>query len=200
MIKYNAALTITGAIKCTSKERIYNELGIESLSNRRWYRRMCLFWKIINKSAPFYLSDLLPNKQFSRNPNRQNLLTSCQRNNDYFANSFFPYCTDQWNALDLNVKNIQTISLFKKNLLKTIRPTPTSVFDVTDYSGLKLLTRLRLNLSHLKEHKFRHNFRDTVNPLCSCGSEAETVSHFLLHCPHYTNIRLTLLESVYAIN
>ena len=161
---------------------------------------MCLFWKIINKSAPLYLSNLLPDKQFSRNPNRQNLLSSFHKNTDYFANSFFPYCTDQWNALDPNIKNIQSISLFKKSLLKFIRPSPSHVFDVTDHSGLKLLTRLRLNLSHLNEHKFRHNFRDTLNPLCTCSLEPETLTHFLLHCPHYSIHRKTLLDSVFAID
>ena len=45
-IQYNASLAITGAIRGTSKERIYQELGIESLANRRWYRRMCLFGKL----------------------------------------------------------------------------------------------------------------------------------------------------------
>ena len=34
-VQYNAALAITGAIKGTSKERLYEELGLESLSNRR---------------------------------------------------------------------------------------------------------------------------------------------------------------------
>ena len=33
---------------------------------------------------------------------------------------------------------------------------------------------LRLNFSHLNEHKFRHNFLGTINPLCSCGSESAT--------------------------
>ena len=199
-VQYNAALAITGAIKGTSKERLYEELGLESLSKRRWYRRMCLFWKIINKSAPLYLSALLPNKSYSRNPTRQSLFSIFRRNTDYFANSFFPYCTDQWNAFDPNIKNIQSISLFKKALLKFIRPSPAHVFDVTDYSGLKLLTRLRLNLSHLNDHKFRHNFRDTLNPLCTCSLEPETLIHFLLHCPHHSTPRKTLLDSIYAVD
>ena len=42
-IQHNAALAITGAIKGTSKERLYEELGLESFEKRRWYRRMCLF-------------------------------------------------------------------------------------------------------------------------------------------------------------
>ena len=39
-VQYNAALAITGAIKGTSRERLYQELGFESLSDRRWYRRL----------------------------------------------------------------------------------------------------------------------------------------------------------------
>ena len=34
-IQYNAALAITGAIRCTSKEKLYQELGLESLQKRR---------------------------------------------------------------------------------------------------------------------------------------------------------------------
>ena len=36
LIQYNAALAITGAIKRTSKEKLYNELGLEYLKDRRW--------------------------------------------------------------------------------------------------------------------------------------------------------------------
>ena len=33
---------------------------------------------------------------------------------------------------------------------------------------------MRLGLSHLADHKFRHNFQDCLNPICSCGQEIET--------------------------
>ena len=46
-IQYNAALAITGAIRGTSREKIYSELGLESLQDRRWYRKLCAFYKII---------------------------------------------------------------------------------------------------------------------------------------------------------
>ena len=36
-----AALAITGAIKGTSREKVYQELGLESLQQRRWYRKLC---------------------------------------------------------------------------------------------------------------------------------------------------------------
>ena len=38
-LQYNATLVITGAWHGTSTDRIYEELGWESLTNRRWYRR-----------------------------------------------------------------------------------------------------------------------------------------------------------------
>ena len=40
MVQYNAALVITGAIKGTSRDRIYRELGLESLAERRWSQKV----------------------------------------------------------------------------------------------------------------------------------------------------------------
>ena len=37
-VQYDAALAITGAIRGTSKEKLYQELGLESLKDRRWLR------------------------------------------------------------------------------------------------------------------------------------------------------------------
>ena len=45
-IQYNAALAITGEIRGTSPIKLYKELGLESLRFRRWFRRLCTFFKI----------------------------------------------------------------------------------------------------------------------------------------------------------
>ena len=45
-LQYNAALAITGAIKGTSKLKIYEKLGLESLKFRRWMCHLCVFYKI----------------------------------------------------------------------------------------------------------------------------------------------------------
>ena len=66
--------------------------------------------------------------------------------------------------------------------------------------GLKLLRRLRIGFSHLKEHKFKHNFQDSVDPLCSCGNDIESTVHFFLHCPNFTTQRQTLLNKLKSIN
>ena len=51
----------------------------------------------------------------------------------------------------------------------------TSLFSVHNPLGLKLLTRLRLQLSNLKERKFRHGFGDTIIPMCVCHAEIESI-------------------------
>ena len=62
------------------------------------------------------------------------------------------------------------------------------------------MTRLLLGLSHLREHKFSHNFQNRINPLCSCGMDIESTSHFLLHCLLFDNKRITLLRTLNKID
>ena len=198
-VQYNAALSITGAIRGTSREKLYQELGLERLRDRRWYRRLVYFFNIVNRNSPAYLNNLLPTRQYSYNIDRSNLFSLYSVNSDYFKNSFFPFCVREWNKLVPEIRNLKSVSLFKKSILSFIRPNSFSVYNVHDPIGLKYLTRLRPNLSHLREHKFRHNFLDTVNPLCSCSLEMESVSHFLLRCPFFTNLRITLLDNLIDI-
>ena len=55
-------------------------------------------------------------------------------------------------------------------------------------------------MSHLCEHKFKHNFQDCLNPICSCGLDIESASHFLLHCPSFNDERYTLLSTLNKID
>ena len=59
-IQYNAALAITGAIRGSSREKLYQELGFESLKQRRWFRKLCYFFKITKNESPKYLFDKIP--------------------------------------------------------------------------------------------------------------------------------------------
>ena len=65
---------------------------------------------------------------------------------------------------------------------------------------IKYITRIRLGLSHLQEHKFEHSFQDTLNPICNCGNDIESAIHFFLHCPLHSNERRTLLNSLVNID
>ena len=59
-LQYNTALAITTAIRGTSKKKLYQESGFESLQDRRWLRRLCYLYKIVNTKQPAYLYDLIP--------------------------------------------------------------------------------------------------------------------------------------------
>ena len=59
-IQYNACLAITGAIRGISREKIHEELGLESLQLRLWYRKLCLFYKVFKNEHPKYLFNLIP--------------------------------------------------------------------------------------------------------------------------------------------
>ena len=84
-------------------------------------------------------------------------------------------------------------------ILKFIRPEPNRISSTQNFDGLKLLTRMRLGLSHLADHKFRHNFQDCLNPICCCGQEIETTSYFLLHCLNYS-AKKTFFEKINLID
>ena len=74
------------------------------------------------------------------------------------------------------------------------------MFGCHNLIAVKYLTRLRLGLSHLCEHKFKNNFQDTLNPLCTCGCDVENTCHFLLHCPNFLTERNTLLNKITNID
>ena len=80
-----------------------------------------------------------------------------------------------------------------------IRPSGSTVFNCHNPKAVNLLTTLRLGLPHLREHKFKHSFQDSLNLVCSCGNDPETSVHFLLHCPNFSNkisIFLNIIGSI----
>ena len=48
-VQYKAALALTGAIQGTSRDKFNQELGLESLKSRRWYKRLCCMYKIMTE-------------------------------------------------------------------------------------------------------------------------------------------------------
>ena len=63
-VQYNATLAIKSTIKGTSTECIYNELGLESLADRRWYRKMTLFNHIRGEELKESLTTFLQHLEF----------------------------------------------------------------------------------------------------------------------------------------
>ena len=139
---------------------------------------------------------MIPTGQHSYNTQSLDQTETYYCRRDAFKNSFFPYTIVEWNKLDLNIRKSKSYAIFRNALLKIGRPIQCSVYRIHNPMGLKLLTRLRLGLSHLNEHRFNRNFQSCINPSCSCSLAIELTTHFLLHCHHFSNIRSTLLNSI----
>ena len=173
---------------------------METLEKKRWYGKLCCFFKIFRNQSPKYLFNIIPTSVRPCNRRNGNNIPPFIVKHNFFQNSFFPSVVIEWNKLDQDTCNSENLNIFKKKLLKFIRPSGKSVFRSHNPKGVKLLTRLRLGLSHLREHKFKHDFLDSLNPVCSCGQDIETSTHFLRHCFNYSNERLTFLNIIRKID
>ena len=76
---------------------------------------------------------------------------------------------DECNKFKPEIRNVGSYLKFMKRMLNLDSGCPISnpIYIIFNPVGLKYLTCLQLELSHLNEHKFNHNFQDCINPLCS---------------------------------
>ena len=76
---------------------------------------------------------------------------------------------------------------------------PNSIYNIHNPPGVKYLTKLRIGFNHLKEHKFKHVFQDSINPMCSCSSGIEATIHFFLHYANF-NIQRKPFDKIATID
>ena len=86
-IQYNACLALAGAVRGTSKEKIYQELGLESLQIRPWYRKLCLFYKIYKNQSP-YLYNIIPTTNAYYTFRNSDKIPYFKTKHNFFKNSF----------------------------------------------------------------------------------------------------------------
>ena len=97
-------------------------------------------------------------------------ITTFKIRHNFLQNYFFPSVISEWNKLDLEIHNSVALEIFKNHLLNFIKPSYNNICNLNNPLGLKLLTRLRIDFSHIKEHKFKHNFQDSLDSFCSYGN------------------------------
>ena len=120
-IQYNAAIAITGAIRGTSKEILFEELGLESLQHRRWYRKLCCFYKVLKNQSPKYIFSIIPKLNRPYSTKNANNIPHFKVIHSFFRNTFLPSVIIEWNKLDPEIQNAASLNTFKNNILKFIR-------------------------------------------------------------------------------
>lgn len=125
-----------------------------------------------------------------------NIFQEKRTRTDRFKNTFFPNAICSWNNIIGNIHGDITYNSIKSHILKSIRPKPKSFYGIHDPIGLHYLFQLRTELSPLRSHKYRHNFRDTPTDICSCLQSIEDNNHFLFECLLFANHRATLAVDI----
>ena len=74
------------------------------------------------------------------------------------------------------------------------------MYGIYDPFVVRLINQLRLGFSHLREHKFRHNFDDSGNLLCPCTLETENTEHFFLRCQNNLSAGTSLMNELNNIS
>ena len=73
-------------------------------------------------------------------------------------NSFYPNAVKSWNAIDADIRQATSLSIFKSKILSFIRTQKKSIFNIHDPKGIKWLFQLRVVLSPLRRHKMKKHF------------------------------------------
>ena len=125
--------------------KIYEELGWESLTDRRWFRRLIQFFKIHNNLTPEYLKIPLPpqrNHLYGRRSNDDYHSIKCRT--DRYRNSFYPDSINSWNNIGPELRSAGNLSIFKRNILNFIRPAKKSLFGIVNPNGTRWIYQLRV--------------------------------------------------------
>ncbi len=215
-LQRQAAVVCTCAFRNTSYERLLDELGWNTLDERRKLSRLGLFYKMSHKpctgndictdcrnkvGVPEYLRKLVPKTVGERSGyvlRNANDLTTIKTKKVKVYNSFVPKTVREWNNLDSNYRYAPSLSSFKASYKNGMlrSPNPCHLIELGDANIQH--TRMRLGLSHLKLHLFTHNL--IADPTCGCGLEAESTDHYILRCPEFVMARIemyhTMLDSL----
>ena len=98
-IQIRAAHIVTGAKRHTSYALLYAETGWSPFEARRQTHKLIMLHQIVNKSAPEYLTQILPRPTISRNTRQahKHILGQFKCRREVFKRSFLPSTIDSWN-------------------------------------------------------------------------------------------------------
>ncbi len=195
-VQLDAARIVTVATKLTSIDKIYKETGWEKLSVRRERHRLILLHKIVTNRTPSYLRDLIPNlvgNQHGHNTRQSNNLADIRTRTRFYSDYFVPSVIKLWNTRPLFIRNSRSLNGLNDYLRRSDKKCPTYYYTGSRL-GQILHSRLRMDSSSLNEHLFYRNLVDSPN--CVCG-RSESISHFLLHCDRYDELRN---ETIFSLN
>ena len=192
-VQLAAARVITGATRGTSHNLIYDEVGLETLSERRRKAKLIHFYKIVYGDAPQYLRNLVPEPTSQRLKSR-GIFPEIPTSRDYFRSSFFPSVIGLWNELPIDTRKAESCEEFRAKLNRNAKVKCNKLFYVGDRRLSVAHARIRMQCSNLNSHLFRKGL--VASPVCACGSANEDAFHYFCECNKYITHRDVLQRKV----
>ena len=128
-IQYQAALAISGAWLGSSRSKLYEELGWETLSDRRMCRRILQIHKISENKTPYLTEKLPPNCRALFSGNIRNTFREIFCKSNRFKNSFFPDAIASWNIFIKHFDDYPPFQILKKHINTCVRPMTKSTYQ-----------------------------------------------------------------------
>ena len=104
----------------TSRERLYDELGLHSLVKRHWRNKLVFFYKIVDRLLPDYLYSYLDfpsQKSYLLKWSSASIISSLPTRTKSFKGTFFLYCINEWDKRKVRIRNAKSINIFKKSIV-----------------------------------------------------------------------------------
>ena len=112
-IQQNTCYAITAATMGTSRDKLYQELGLEPLRFQFWYRKLCLFTKLLKTSILHTSSIVIPARRSSHTSRNVDSITIFNVKYIFYRKSFFPFTISEWVKLDPGIFNSKSLSIFR---------------------------------------------------------------------------------------
>ena len=136
-VQYKTVLAIIGAIRGTSKLKLDQELGLESL---KWLRRIYYLYNIISTKSPPYFNEIIP--PLHRSHRYPGCFKTLRCRTELFRNSLLPFTVNEWNKLDSDIKKSDSYAILCNKLLAFMRPERSSICRINDPFRARFINRL----------------------------------------------------------
>ena len=198
-IQYFAARIATSTPKCSSTDKLYKDLGWETITNRIKFLSISLFHKIHTNATRPLCRECLPPKNLHLD------LTRSSRVYHEFPyprhvlektldKSFFSIAAKQWDSLPADLKQTWDISEFKDGLVMILKPKKCKLYNYGSKYANSIHTQLRIGRSQLNEHLFAIGRSGTQG--CLCNFPIESVEHIICDCFLYSSEREALFNYI----
>ena len=94
--QYNVYLAITGTLRGTLKESVFQELGLESIQLCRRNRKLCPFYKNLKKEHPVYLFNLIPVRNTPYTTRAVYNIPLIKTKHNFLKKNFLPSAIIEW--------------------------------------------------------------------------------------------------------